>query len=244
MVDAVDLRNINECRRNLVSSYVSYYRGLGYTEIQPLPITSHQDESVIFIGSAISGLKKDYLSDFNIPDGGIVVAQNAVRTRNIKKMLDNNFDPKWGSFFTNIDTIVPYYRKEEAFDEVLSFFYDIAKIPENDLVLRVNSNDKELFDLVQSRYAGALEIDANSEQYYRHKVGMENVYGENFNFAIKHKYTREYSDVGNFIIFRDKRTNQPLFIEVGFGDTVIMQAREGLNHCQTARWLSMAEDRM
>ena len=56
MVDAVDLRNINECRRNLVSSYVSYYRGLGYTEIQPLPITSHQDESVIFIGSAISGL--------------------------------------------------------------------------------------------------------------------------------------------------------------------------------------------
>ena len=105
-----------------------------------------------------------------------------------------------------------------------------AQSPERDLVLRVNSNDRELFDLAASRRTGELEIDANPERFYRHSIGLQGIYGENFNFAVRHKYSRQYSDVGNFIIFRDEETKKPLFLEVGFGDTVIMQAREGLNH--------------
>ena len=61
-------------------------------------------------------------------------------------------------------------------------------------------------------------------------LGINNIYGENFNFAIKHRTTRKYSDVGNFIIFKDKTSKRPLFLEVGFGDTTILQLKYGLNH--------------
>ncbi len=76
----------------------------------------------------------------------------------------------------------------------------------------------------------AVEVDAHPEKYYRHTVGIDGVYGENFNFAVRHKRTGEYSDVGNFIIFRERESRRPLFMEVGFGDTVIMQAKYGLAH--------------
>ena len=221
---------LNRCRENLVASYLYHYRRLGYCEAPSLPITSKDDDSVIFIGAAVSALKKDYIYPQKIPVGGLVVAQPSVRTRNIKNMLDDAVNPKWGSYFTNIDTICPYENKKEAFDQVLDFFYNRAQISPEDLVLRVRSKDEELFQLIKDKNCPAVEVDANPEKYYRHTVGIDGIYGENFNFAVRHKYNRQYSDVGNFIIFRDMQTKKPLFIEVGFGDTVIMQAKYGLDH--------------
>ncbi len=221
---------LNDCRNNLVASYLYHYRRNGYREVESLPVTSKEDDSVIFIGAAVSALKKDYILPQKIPDGGLVIAQPSVRTRNIKSMLDDNVQPKWGSFFTNIDTVCPYAQKEEAFNQVLDFFYNRARINPDDLVLRVRSQDEELFQLIKDRNCREVEVDANPEKYYRHTVGIDGIYGENFNFAVRHKYTRQYSDVGNFIIFRDKQSKKPLFIEVGFGDTVIIQAKYGLNH--------------
>ena len=83
---------------------------------------------MIFVGAAISALKKDYVLPGKIPAGGLVIAQNSVRTRNIKNMLNDDFKPKWGSYFTNIDTVFPYERKEEAFSQVLDFFYNKVKL--------------------------------------------------------------------------------------------------------------------
>ncbi len=51
-------QTLNRCRRGLVAAYLQHYRAAGYLEAAPLPVTSHQDESVIFVGAAISALKK------------------------------------------------------------------------------------------------------------------------------------------------------------------------------------------
>ena len=220
----------NQARQKLISSYLEHYQKNGYQEIAPLPLTSKEDKSVIFIGAAVSALKKDYVLPLQIPEGGLVIAQDSVRTRNIKKMFDADFNPKWGSYFTNIDTITPYTNKEKAFHQVIDFFYNVADISPNDLVLRANSADKELYQLIKDNHFPLVEVDAHEEKYYRHTIGIDGIYGENFNFAIRHKNTKEYCDVGNFIIFRNQETKKPLFIEVGFGDTVILQAQHGLNH--------------
>lgn len=223
-------QTLNQCRCGLIATYLQHYRAAGYLEVAPLPITSHQDESVIFVGAAISALKKDYVLPEKIPDSGLVIAQNSVRTRNIKNMLNDDFNPKWGSYFTNIDTVFPYEHKEEAFSLVLDFFYNKIKLAPEDLLLRVRSGDEELYQMIRKRGCPAVEVDAHPEKYYRHTVGIDGIYGENFNFAVRHKYTGEYSDVGNFIIFRDCQNQKPLFMEIGFGDTVIMQAKYGLDH--------------
>lgn len=230
MLACDEWQTLNRCRRGLIAAYLQHYRTAGYLEAAPLPVTSHQDESVIFVGAAISALKKDYVFPGKIPAGGLVIAQDSVRTRNIKNMLQDDFNPKWGSYFTNIDTVFPYERKEEAFSQVLDFFYNKVKLAPEDLLLRVRSGDEELYRLIRERGCPTVEVDAHPEKYYRHTVGIDGVYGENFNFAVRHKYTGEYSDVGNFIIFRDRQNQKPLFMEVGFGDTVIMQAKYGLDH--------------
>lgn len=102
-----DWQQLNACRRGLVSSFLRHYRAAGYREAAPLPVTSKQDESVVFVGAAISALKKDYIYPGKLPAGGLVIAQDAVRTRNVKNMLADDFEPKWGSYFTNIDTVFP-----------------------------------------------------------------------------------------------------------------------------------------
>ena len=100
-----DWQQLNACRRGLVSSFLRHYRAAGYREAAPLSVTSKQDESVVFVGAAISALKKDYIYPGKLPAGGLVIAQDAVRTRNVKNMLADDFEPKWGSYFTNIDTV-------------------------------------------------------------------------------------------------------------------------------------------
>ena len=225
-----DWQQLNACRRGLVASFLRHYRAAGYREAAPLPVTSKQDESVVFVGAAISALKKDYIYPGKLPAGGLVIAQDAVRTRNVKNMLADDFEPKWGSYFTNIDTVFPYELKDEAFAQALAFFSDKVKLAPEELLLRVHSEDEELYQLVRESGWPAVEVDAHPEKYYRHTVGIDGVYGENFNFAVRHKRTGEYSDVGNFIIFRERESRRPLFMEVGFGDTVIMQAKYGLAH--------------
>ena len=52
-----DWQQLNACRRGLVSSFLRHYRAAGYREAAPLSVTSKQDESVVFVGAAISALK-------------------------------------------------------------------------------------------------------------------------------------------------------------------------------------------
>lgn len=225
-----DWQVLNRHRQGLIESYLQHYRAAGYREVSPLPVTSREDKSVIFVGAAISALKRDYILPGKIPEDGAVIAQNAVRTRNVKNMLADDFNPGWGSYFTNIDTVCPYGRKEGAFTRVLDFFYDKVKIAPQDLLLRVRSGDEELYRMVRTSGCLAVEVDAHPEKYYRHTIGIDSFYGKNFNFAVRNKRTGEFSDVGNFIIFYHKNDGKPAFVEVGFGDTVIMQAKHGLGH--------------
>ena len=75
-----------------------------------------------FIGAAVSALKKDYVLPMNIPETGLVLAQDSIRTRNIRNMLNDEVNPKWGSYFTNIDTVRPYEGREDAVFQALDFF--------------------------------------------------------------------------------------------------------------------------
>ena len=163
-----DWQQLNACRRGLVSSFLRHYRAAGYREAAPLSVTSKQDESVVFVGAAISALKKDYIYPGKLPAGGLVIAQDAVRTRNVKNMLADDFEPKWGSYFTNIDTVFPYELKDEAFAQALAFFSDKVKLAPEELLLRVHSEDEELYQLVRESGWPAVEVDAHPEKYYRH----------------------------------------------------------------------------
>ena len=221
---------LNEYRRAIVDGFIANYKKYGYQEVQPLPVTSKEDESVIFIGAAVSALKKDYVLPMNIPETGLVLAQDSIRTRNIRNMLNDEVNPKWGSYFTNIDTVRPYEGRDDAVFQALDFFKNTVGLADDELLLRVNTQDEELMRIVALTGHPTVEYDAHPEKYYRHTIGIEGVYGENFNFAVKNRKSGEFSDVGNFIIFKDKATKEPLFLEVGFGDTAIMQQTCGLPH--------------
>ena len=101
-----------------------------------------------------------------------MIAQDAVRTRNVKNMLADDFEPKWGSYFTNIDTVFPYELKDEAFAQALAFFSDKVKLAPEELLLRVHSEDEELYQLVRESGWPAVEVDAHPEKYYRQRSAL------------------------------------------------------------------------
>jgi hypothetical protein len=64
--------------------------------------------------------------------------------------------------------------------------------------------------------------------YYRHKFGLNNIFGRNFNIALKHYETGIPADIGNVIIIQNEQN--PVGIEIALGTSTILKQIHGLTH--------------
>lgn len=215
---------------NLSKKFLAHFNKIGLQEQKPVEITSGIDKSVHLVGAAISALKH-HIQDATIPDAGLMISQPCIRARNANKLLMEGFQFEWGAHFTNIETLAPYDNIDKMCEQTFSFFYDALGFSYDELVVRVSSNDPQLMSLCK-KYCpeDKIEKDTFPDKYYTHTIGMPDYVGKNFNFALKHPEHDQYKDVGNFIVFTNTHDNKPAFIEVGFGDTVILKEMYGLDH--------------
>jgi hypothetical protein len=216
-------------RDSLAQVFLRHYEGFGFATAAPVPLTSGVDSSVIFVGSSISVLKP-LIRRREVPERGVTLAQPALRTHNIKKLLQPGFEFEWGGLFTNIALLAPVGTEVELLRHTLAFFIDSLGFRPDDLRLRVSTADPDLFALCRGPGRPVdVEVDTHPLPYYRHRIGMDGVVGRNFNFALYCPRYGEYRDVGNFIVFEDVE-GEYSFLEVGFGDTTILRARYDLEH--------------
>lgn len=198
--------------------------------VPPVNISSGFDRSVHLVGSSISTLKPWITR--GIPANGVIAAQPAVRTQNLRTLGDCSTEFFWGGYFTNFSILHPIDERTVLAENTLSFFLEACGFMPQDVIVRATRQHKNLIPAVNIFAKNVrVEWDSRPAKYYTHRIGLSDIQGVNFNVALRHSGTQDFDDVGNYIHFSsvDFPTRE-CFAEVGFGDTTILRAREGLEH--------------
>lgn len=214
--------------RDYSDRFRDYFRSLGYREEVPVNISSGIDPTVRFIGSHIS-VFKPYLEQNNTPDPGIFMVQGCIRTRNVPHIFNDNFFPKWGSYFPSFGVMVPPERLSGLFKDSLAFLEEVLEIKKEHLRIRVSASDADLMEVCQQLgLTNLLEVDTQPPTYYQHKIGMDGVRGRNLNIAVQNTKTEDFSDIGNIIVIENE--TKTLGVELAIGETTTIKELYGLDH--------------
>jgi hypothetical protein len=214
--------------RNIMGTFLDYFVDLSYRLHEPVKIHSGIDSSVHYIGSHISVLK-NYLINDDVPEKGVVISQPCVRTQNLKKYSDDVYVSNWGSFFHSLGALVKIDKVEEATAQTFDLLKNEWGICEEDIILRVSERDEDLMNLAKAYVSQKfLEVDTMKPTYYRHKIGLETIFGRNLNIALRDYKKDTYSDIGNIIIIEDK--NKPVGVEIALGTSTVLKQVHGLSH--------------
>lgn len=224
---------------HITNEFLDFINSKGYMIEQPVNITSKIDPSVRFIGAPISILKPYFLNK-NIPDTGIAMKQNCIRTQNQKILYEPSILPNWGSFFTGMCILVRYSDLCRICLDAIELLTKYFKIDINDINININKKDGDLFNAIKMTALGHNQILFNKkpDKYYTHKYGIEEVSGRNFNFSIRNCRTGEFNDIGNIIII-ESSSGEKLGVELALGDTTIIKQKYGLNHVLDAYCLGL-----
>ncbi|MCX6746450.1 MAG: hypothetical protein NTX00_05605 [Candidatus Parcubacteria bacterium] len=214
----------------IINNFKNHFSSLNYKEEPSVLISSGVDQSVRFIGSPISVLKP-YLIKREIPVPGVFIHQDCIRTRNLDKLLDDDFEPMWGSYFPDLEAITPPERIDAGCNEAFDFFEKKLGITRDNILIRINSADKELLEICQKRFSkNNLEVDGRKTEYYRHKLGIKGYIGKNCNIALRNSDGNGFSDVANLIIIEN--SDSKICLEISIGTTTILKELYGLDHVQ------------
>ena len=239
MEDVLDIQKIfkkpslsrkeaNDSIKKLIKSFLEFFMKKEYTMHESVKISSGIDPTIHFIGSHISVFKK-YLKGGDIPQKGYVISQECIRTQNLKNYLKKDSYFNWASFFSSMGLISPPERLTDVCKEMLIYLREILKIPEKDIHIRISSKDKDLLQsCIDSGMGNILEIDAKPKNYYRHKFGFSDIFGRNFNIALRHSKTKKFEDIGNIILI--ERNGHPIAVELALGTSTVIKQLAGLGH--------------
>lgn len=186
---------------NLNNNYNNYFTNLGYNKCNSVKISSGIDKSVMLVGSTISVLKSKLLSD-EINDNGDYLIQRAIRTKGLKRELISEKN-EWSSYFDATGLLVNYDMLDKLIYHIIEFLNKVLDISYNDILIRISKTDVDLKrGLINIDSNINIEYDTMDKNYYKHKYGLDdyNIFGRNFNIAIRDKVSKQYKDIGNIIV--------------------------------------------
>lgn len=222
--EAFDIRK--RSIEKLKNSFSSFFSNLGYEKISSVKISSDIDPSVRFIGSHIS-VMKPWILKRNIPEKGIMMTQNCLRTKGLDALFDDSIS-EYGSFFTSIGTLSNPDDLKKVCINLILFLQNLGLSLE-DIQININSQDKDLLSACESLDV-VLNKDTKPDSYYKHNIGLESITGRNFNFSVRNKKTGIFSDVGNVILLED--IAGAIAVEVAIGTSVLTKQIDGLDRVQ------------
>ncbi len=212
---------------------IQWFRGImracGYTEQEPVDITSGIDDTVLFIGSHISVLKQFFLAGNYKWWEWIFMTQPCFRWRNIHWLYDDDKSIRWWSYFPSIGSISKPWEIKSTTAILLNYLISVLKIDPDNIILRVSSKDIDLIEAINA-YNGpkvTVELDSKDPKYYTHEIGFDKIKWRNFNVALRHGKTNTFNDVWNLIVIEDDERNYG--VEIALGVTTILMEVNWLN---------------
>jgi hypothetical protein len=208
----------------LSSAFLEFFEGEGLRSVEPVGVTSGIDPSVRFVGSTISVLKPHLTSP---PAPGLCLAQPALRTQNLGRLLADPAPLLWSSVFQALGTLAPHHLLEWTLDRALTWLSGHVGAPLDRLVLRADSSDRDLLAAVRQAGWSEIELDGYEPFRYRHVYGVDGVTGRNVNMALRHSDGR-LRDFANVIVVA--ADDVPVAVEFAIGTSAFLANREGLDH--------------
>jgi hypothetical protein len=212
--------------KKIESSFKDFYSRKGYQEIPPVPIASGIDETVRFIGSHIS-VMKPHILDPELLGQGVYMSQDCIRTKNVDKLFDDEYVPRWGSYFRSIGALAPAEKTTNTFNELMLYLQEELGLSIENILFRINSEDEDLMQLLEDQPSQNIELNSKPESYYRHKIGIDGIRGRNFNIALLNEKNGSFNDIGNFILLENE--TQALAVETAIGISTTVKQIEQLD---------------
>lgn len=213
----------------LINNFSRRFTNYGFELLPEVDITSGVDPTVRFIGSHISVMKQR-LIDSNIPDPGIFMAQDCLRTQNTRQMFDDESFPMYGSFFTSMGALSNANPESinQLFQGTRDFLTEDLGIKPGEIIIHANQTDDDILNWINSTMADfSTRFNEHSENYYQHSIGEEHITGRNVNFAISNE-DGNYADIGNIIFLENEE--KLLAVELAIGDTTTYKQLYTLGH--------------
>lgn len=175
-----------EVHSSIVSGFEKFFTSKGNRQVPGVDVSNPGiDPSVYFIGSPISVLKPFILEE-NIPEEGLCITQDCIRTRNTKTLDDASSHPRWGSCFTGLISLRRYEDRETALRDSIEYLLVKLRIPLDNVAIRISSEDRDLVGLLDRVECPIRRIfDDKPAVYYAHKYGMGEIVGRNFNYVLR-----------------------------------------------------------
>lgn len=230
--------NIPERKKDIQDKFETFFNSMGCKVEKSVPLLSNEtDPTVIFIGSSTNVFKK-YLKDGeSVPENGVVLWQNKLRTKYYELLLED-VNLEYCSYFSGGGLLMPPGTYEKTCDLIVDFLASGLGIAKNDLSVRISSQDGDMIDHWKSKEEGGvrLEIDENDESEYRWKFGETDMTGRGLVFSVKGPDSSKFSDFGTLEII--EKDGKEVCIEWGFGTEVLLCGRLGMNHVLEALTIS------
>lgn len=216
-----------EITDSTISSFRSFFLSENFVEENSLKITSGFDNSTVFIGSTTS-VFKHYIKEGNNSLKNRFIVQPCIRTQNSHFLYNDNILPKWGSYFVGLGLFSNPDKIKDLSVVIKNFIINELCIEPARLLFRVSSKDTDFLTLLEETESKEnIEIDFFSIEYYRHQYGMEDIYGRNFNYAIKLN-DESLRDFGNLVVIEKKGI--PICLEFGLGISTFLSAKYNKQH--------------
>ena len=220
------------------SEFQRHMEEADFDSIPSVPITAKLDKTVRFIGAPISVMKPMVL-DREIPDSGAYMIQNCIRTANTKSLFDLQELPEYGSFFTAMCAVTEYKDLTKLFSLTTSYMVDRLDIDPSDIYISIDGSDSDLIDAARESGAVETRLDTQPADLYRHKYGIEGVWGRNISYWMKNTNDNTFEDIGNIIVIENEKEH--LGVELALGDTTLVKQINGLKHVQDAYNLALVD---
>lgn len=226
--EALSEVSLIESREKVQNSFNSFFQSKGLERVEPASLVSGDvDPTVIFIGSSTNVFKK-YLDDIStLPDRGVALWQDKLRTQNYELSLTDE-NPEFCSYFTGGGILMSAGSYEELCQVVLDFLREELGVSEQELQIKVSSEDKDLATFWGNRSASAdLNISDNLEEF-RWTFGEDGLEGRGILLSVKSKDSDQYGEFSTLEII--ERNGDELAVEWGFGLETFIAKRNGLHH--------------
>lgn len=222
----------------VTSEFKKHMEEADFDPIPSVPITAKLDKTVRFIGAPISVMKPMVLQG-EIPDSGAYMIQNCIRTANTKSLFDLEELPEYGSFFTAMCAVTEYRDLTKLFFLTTSYMVDRLNIDPSDIYISIDGSDRDLIDAARQSGVVETKLDTQPADLYRHKYGIDGVWGRNISYWMKNTIDNTYEDIGNIIVIEDEKEH--LGVELALGDTTLVKQINGLKHVQDAYNLALVD---
>lgn len=234
----LECQDMAEKKDDLQNRFKSFFNLRGYKEEEPVSLLSRDvDPTVIFIGSSTNIFKK-YLKDGEVvPDNGVSLWQNKLRSQNYDLFLKDE-NPEYCSYFTGGGILMPPGTYNRTCEIVIDFLISELGISNEDLMVSLSSQDSDMVDYWRDKTENriAMRIDEKDISGYRWKFGEDGMSGRGLSFLVKSTNSEKFGEFSTLEII--ERDGQEIGVEWGFGLETFLCKRLGLKHPIAASTIS------